>query len=90
MKEIGVVLFAAFCLSKASFTLTNPTEKGNAPAAKTAAGPVKKDGTPDMRHKANPKPPLKRKDKKSGWTHIKKAFLFGKAFYGYGSFPFGK
>jgi|APLak6261672214_1056088.scaffolds.fasta_scaffold08091_1 uncharacterized protein involved in copper resistance len=53
MKKILVVLLAAFSLSMASFAQTKPVEKAKAPAAKTAAAPVKKDGTPDMRFKAN-------------------------------------
>ncbi len=53
MKKILVVLLAAFSLSMASFAQTKPSEKAKTPAAKTAAAPVKKDGTPDMRFKAN-------------------------------------
>jgi len=53
MKKILVVLLTAFGLSMASFVQTKPAEKAKAPAANTAAAPVKKDGTPDMRFKTN-------------------------------------
>lgn len=53
MKKILVVLLAAFSLSFVSSAQTKPAAKAKAPAAKTAAAPVKKDGTPDMRFKTN-------------------------------------
>lgn len=53
MKKTLLVLLASLSLSMASFAQTKPAEEAKAPAAKTATAPVKKDGSPDMRFKAN-------------------------------------
>ena len=72
MKKILVAFIAFLCLSfvsnaqdKKAATPKSTTSKKAAPAAKPAAGPLKKDGTPDMRYKENkeaakPAGPLKK------------------------------
>ncbi len=66
MKKL--VLAFAFLLAFTGFTFaqTSPTQdsKKKATTTKTAAGPTKKDGTPDMRYKANKEAPKT--------THLKK------------------
>lgn len=62
MKKILVVLCLLFACAGIGFAQTTPakkevakkeTKKAPAKEATTAAGPVKKDGTPDMRYKKN-------------------------------------
>ena len=65
MKKILFAVSAIVCLCMGTIAQTTKTEKPKttatkpaetkkpAPAAKPAAGPVKKDGTPDMRYKTN-------------------------------------
>ena len=61
MKKILVVLCLLFACTGIGFAQTTPAKKDvakketkKAPAKETAAvGPVKKDGTPDMRYKKN-------------------------------------
>ncbi|MDE3234899.1 MAG: hypothetical protein KGO81_03015 [Bacteroidota bacterium] len=68
MKKIFALFIAVSCLMTASFAQGKKDDKAKATkkemkamppkattkaAAKPAAGPMKKDGTPDMRYKAN-------------------------------------
>ena len=58
MKKLILVVSMLFALTGLTFAQTTPAK----PATTTAAKPVKKDGTPDMRYKANKtataKPPV--------------------------------
>jgi hypothetical protein len=69
MKKIFFAFVAMLCMATVSFSQTKKAEKPKttkaAPAAVKAAGATKKDGTPDMRFKANkeaakPAGPLKK------------------------------
>ncbi|MBI2284573.1 MAG: hypothetical protein HYU71_12745 [Bacteroidetes bacterium] len=63
MKKLLIIIAAVLCFSTASFAQAKPSsEKAKAATSKTTpadtkkastAAPVKKDGTPDMRYKAN-------------------------------------
>ena len=72
MKKILLIVNLLLVCAGFTFAQTTPPAKTTAPKAKTAttvttpaAGPLKKDGTPDMRYKANkdaakPTGPLKK------------------------------
>ncbi len=73
MKKLLIALTAMLCLGTASFSQTKKTATKPKPASTVAAkpaatakpAPTKKDGTPDMRYKANkeaakPAGPLKK------------------------------
>ncbi|HEY1200202.1 MAG TPA: hypothetical protein VGE79_04430 [Niastella sp.] len=60
MKKILVILCMLFACTGIGFAQTAPAKKDvakketkKAPAKDATAGPVKKDGTPDMRYKKN-------------------------------------
>lgn len=60
MKKILVVLCLLFACTGIDFAQTAPAKKDvakketkKAPAKDATAGPIKKDGTPDMRYKKN-------------------------------------
>ncbi len=50
---LSVLLFAGFTIFSSAQTKTIEKTKTTAPAAKTATGPKKTDGTPDMRYAEN-------------------------------------
>jgi hypothetical protein len=71
MKKIALIVNLLLLLTGMSFSQTTPAtaQKPKTQTAKTAtpaAGPTKKDGTPDMRYKAN------KNAAKPQTTHLKK------------------